>query len=162
MFESHPDCARCNNRGKLFSPTELNALMPVPPPAISIAEEWGENIAAAAAVDVDVLVEEWDRVSKECGAAAVFKQRAPLDSRVEANRLFDAWIEERERVGKRLTDARVRYHALMKAETGRRQTTKYEQSVAAQSAAFEARQDEDRKDRTRMLDRFRPATKATS
>jgi hypothetical protein len=155
MPASHPDCEYCNNRGRVFTQAEFLALQPAEAPGPSIAEEWGDEIAKAA-TDVDVLVEEFDRATREWGAACLKAENAP---RAELRKLTDiarAFGEDRERVGERLSKARGRYNNLMREASAKRLADKYAAGVAVQAERFVA-QDEQR--RTRLRDRLRPDTK---
>lgn len=152
--QSHPDCERCKNRGRMFTPAEFSAFAPPQAPGPSIAERWGDEIADAA-IDVDVLVEELDRVTNEWTAAEQRYDRAPRTRRAEYARTIEVFREERERVGERLAKARVRYNDLIAAASRQRQGEKYLADVVAQSDRME-------RERSRGLDRLRPNTKAVS
>lgn len=152
MFPSHPDCDRCNNRGKILTQAEWSAsLATAEQPKASIAEEWGDEVAKAA-VDVDVLVEEFNRTTSEWAAARSRLDAAPPAKRAELTHQATAWAEEYERVGERLSTARAHYHKLM-GEAGReRQAVKYNADVAAQVERIES-------DRIQARDRLRPEIK---
>lgn len=154
MSQSHPDCPRCNNRtGKPYTPAEFMATLPPDEtPRLSLAEEWGDDIAKAA-VEVDVLVEEFDRSNNEWTAAERRAANAPRDEASKLAGIAAAFRDERERSGERLSKARADYHRLMGEASRQRQAAKYNSGVEAQLARIEG-------ERADARERLRPETKS--